>query len=66
MHQLLLLPQVKVVVYMGPGNPSALETLRGLGMEVHGWETFLAQGAAAPVEPSPPKPEDVACIMYTR
>jgi long-chain acyl-CoA synthetase len=58
--------QVGTVVVTGDAPPAAaLAALRAAGMEVHEWAAFLERGAAAPVEPSPPAPSDVACIMYT-
>lgn len=58
--------QVKTVVVMGEGDEAALGALRDAGIAVRAWDEFLAAGEAKPVKPSPPKPDDVACIMYTR
>jgi len=45
---------------------AAVQKIVDAGIKVRGFEEYLAAGAANPVEPTPPSPEDIACIMYTR
>lgn len=60
-------PSVKFVIYHGDPLESDLIRLKS----VHGHLTVLhydvvrESGKSNPVEPVPPKPADLACIMYT-
>lgn len=72
MHlQVNILPSVKhlvnTVVYWGTVSEDVFREAELVGVTVHAYQMFL-QGAAAvePVEAIHPKPEDPACIMYTR
>jgi len=58
--------QVQRLVYLGGGNASALETIRNTGISVFSWSDFVDMGKSKAVQPTPPAPEDIACIMYTR
>lgn len=64
--------QVKNVVIMDDSSKlsaavsSAVDTIKGAGLSVHSWEEFMSLGAGKEFQPDPPKPDDVACIMYTR
>lgn len=44
---------------------AAVKAIEDAGIAVKAWDEFLEDGAASPVEPTPPAAEDVACIMYT-
>ncbi|KAL4549211.1 hypothetical protein Ndes2526B_g04245 [Nannochloris sp. 'desiccata'] len=44
---------------------AAVKKIADAGIEVRGFEEYLAAGAASPVDPTPPKSDDIACIMYT-
>ena len=35
-------------------------------MKVHAFADFLASGAGVELTPTPPTPDDLCCIMYTR
>lgn len=54
------------VVYIGKGDPAALEAIQGVGIAAQSFDDLLASGAGEEVTPVPPKPDDVCCIMYTR
>ncbi|GAA6057343.1 hypothetical protein JCM3770_001102 [Rhodotorula araucariae] len=61
-------PSLKVLVWDGKPDdvpPGALDQLRAAGLAVHSYVEFLALGSSKPVAPSRPKPQDVACLMYT-
>ncbi|BGP43871.1 long-chain fatty acid-CoA ligase [Rhodotorula kratochvilovae] len=61
-------PSLKVLVWDGKPEDvpaGALDTLRAAGLTIHTYDEFVALGASKPVAPSRPKPEDVACLMYT-
>lgn len=61
-------PTVKTVVYDGPAadiKPGALEALERAGVRVHTWDEFVRLGQEKKHAPVRPKPDDVACIMYT-
>lgn len=61
-------PTVKQVVYDGSGSdikPGALEQIRAQGVTVYTWDEFVRLGEEKPSEEVRPKPDDVACIMYT-
>ncbi len=45
---------------------AAAQKIKDAGIEVRGFDEYLAAGAAKPVEPTPPSADDIACIMYTR
>lgn len=45
---------------------AAVKKIADAGIEVRGFEEYLAAGAASPVDPTPTKSDDIACIMYTR
>ena len=61
--------QIKVLVTMSPPTDAAakaaVESIKNAGISVKGWEEYLAEGEASPVDPTPPSPDDIACIMYT-
>lgn len=59
------MPGVKTLVYIGAGVEAAIETAKSAGVAVYSWDEFLTLGEGKPVEPVPPKPEDVCSIMYT-
>ncbi|KAL4529425.1 hypothetical protein Ndes2526A_g04213 [Nannochloris sp. 'desiccata'] len=44
---------------------AAVKKIADAGIEVRGFEEYLAAGAASPVDPTPTKSDDIACIMYT-
>jgi long-chain acyl-CoA synthetase len=52
-------------VYIGKGDPAALEAIQGVGIAAQSFDDLLASGAGEEVTPVPPKPDDVCCIMYT-
>ncbi|GAA5937321.1 hypothetical protein JCM3775_006580 [Rhodotorula graminis] len=61
-------PSLKVLVWDGKPDDvpaGALDKIRNAGVDVHSWDDLVALGAANPVAPSLPQPEDVACLMYT-
>ncbi|BGP58476.1 hypothetical protein JCM8202_003605 [Rhodotorula sphaerocarpa] len=61
-------PTVKQVVCDGSGSdikPGALEQIRAQGVTVYTWDEFVRLGEEKPSEEVRPKPDDVACIMYT-
>jgi long-chain acyl-CoA synthetase len=63
-------PSLKFVVYDGKDSEiasGALETIRAAngGIEVLNFDDFLKSGKENPVEPNPPKPDDMLAIMYT-
>ncbi|CEQ41131.1 SPOSA6832_02830, partial [Sporobolomyces salmonicolor] len=61
-------PSVKVLIYDGPSSDikaGSLEKIKHAGVEVYAWDEFVKLGKDKPHEPTRPKPDDVACIMYT-
>ncbi|GAB4818389.1 hypothetical protein N2152v2_005435 [Parachlorella kessleri] len=57
--------RVKTLVYIGKGDEALLQKARGAGLKVYSFGEFLELGKGRPVEPKPPKPDDLCCIMYT-
>ena len=61
-------PTVRVVIYQGEltdkSLKSKIESTRE-NLKVYSVEELRELGKANPCEPVPPKPEDIACIMYT-
>ncbi len=47
-------------------SKAAAQKIVDAGIQVRGFDEYLAAGAAKPVEPTPPAADDIACIMYTR
>lgn len=63
-------PSLKVLVYDGEAKDvkaGALDTIKAAngGIKVYTFDEFLQLGKDKPSAPNPPKPEDLACIMYT-
>ncbi|POY75016.1 hypothetical protein BMF94_1992 [Rhodotorula taiwanensis] len=61
-------PTVKTVVYDGPASdikPGSLEALKEAGVKVFTWMEFVELGRGHKHPEVRPKPDDVACIMYT-
>jgi len=61
-------PSLKVLVWDGKPDEvpaGALDKIRAAGVDVHSWDDLVALGAANPVAPTLPQPQDVACLMYT-
>lgn len=56
---------VKTVIYVGKGDEAALKACTDAGIKVVSFADFLETGKGAPLTPSPPTPDDIACIMYT-
>lgn len=59
------LTHLKNVVYIDSADPKKVEEAKGLGLEVHSFEELLAVGKTHLVDAQPPKPEDLAMIMFT-
>lgn len=61
--------EIKYVVYNSEGEVKQehIDKLKGdlTYLEVLGFEDLRKLGENNPVEPVPPKPEDLCCIMYT-
>ncbi|KAJ3205346.1 long-chain fatty acid-CoA ligase [Dinochytrium kinnereticum] len=62
-----IVPTLKHVVFNGETTVKMLETLRNDHPHIRfmALEALQRNGVDHPVEPVPPKPEDLACIMYT-
>lgn len=61
-------PSLKVLIYDGQEKEiksGSLEKIKERGIKVFSWEEFLKLGKENPYEPTKPKPDDVATIMYT-
>ena len=62
--------QVKAVVAMAhpsdDAEKAAVKKIEDAGIAVKSWDEYLDEGAAVPFDPTPPEPETIACIMYTR
>ena len=63
-------PSVKVIVYDGPQSEVKAGAVKAIkaandGIKIYTFEEFIELGAKKPVPANPPKPEDIACIMYT-
>ncbi|GAA5990281.1 hypothetical protein JCM5350_002077 [Sporobolomyces pararoseus] len=61
-------PSLKVLIYDGEEKEiksGSLEKIKERGIKVYSWEEFLKLGKENPYEPTKPKPDDVATIMYT-
>lgn len=56
---------VKAVVYLGVGDSASADQLTAAGIKVYSWAQIMEIGKQNAVAPVPPKPEDLACIMYT-
>ena len=62
-------PSIKAVIYndspeMKPADLEKLKSARE-GMQVLSFDELQKSGTDKPVDPTPPGPEDLACIMYT-
>lgn len=61
-------PTVRIVIYQGEltdkSLKSKIESTRE-NLKVYSVDELRELGKANPGEPVPPKPEDIACIMYT-
>ncbi|GAA5879725.1 hypothetical protein JCM1840_006838 [Sporobolomyces johnsonii] len=61
-------PSVKVLIYDGPSSDikaGSLDKIKDAGVKVYAWDEFIQLGKDKPHEPTRPKPDDIACIMYT-
>ncbi|KAG1667988.1 hypothetical protein FOA52_000632 [Chlamydomonas sp. UWO 241] len=56
---------LKSIVFWGAGNDEAVAEIKALGYKVLSFADLLEMGAASPRDPIPPKPTDLATIMYT-
>jgi long-chain acyl-CoA synthetase len=59
---------VKTVVYFGDETDAAKKAAQAAekeGVKVYSFSDFEKLGEGKPAKPTPPKPEDPACIMYT-
>lgn len=62
----LIASQVHTLVYFGDGDIAILDSIKSTGIKVHSWSDFMSMGERKPARVVPPKPDHVACIMYTR
>nr|KAJ3411433.1 long-chain fatty acid-CoA ligase [Polyrhizophydium stewartii] len=60
-------PTLKNIIYTGKATDDQINALKAAHphLTVHSLEEVRQLGARNPVEPIPPKPEDLCCIMYT-
>ncbi|KAJ3271497.1 long-chain fatty acid-CoA ligase [Borealophlyctis nickersoniae] len=60
-------PTLHRVIYSGVANAAVLEKLKSSYSQLtfYTLDEIQELGAANPYEPVPPKPDDIACIMYT-
>jgi len=56
---------IKHIIYCDEPNEEAAEILKNQGISLYSFDEVLQLGADHPCEPTPPSPEDIACIMYT-
>ncbi|GAB4818390.1 hypothetical protein N2152v2_005436 [Parachlorella kessleri] len=56
---------VKTLVHIGAAPEDMVEKARDAGLKVYSFEDFIELGKAQAPVPSPPKPDDFICIMYT-
>jgi long-chain acyl-CoA synthetase len=58
---------LQLVIYFGSVPPQDLSTLREANpsLKVFQYENVVEVGKAHPVDPTPPSPSDLVCIMYT-
>lgn len=58
---------VKFVIYHGEPSEAQLEQLKATHehLTILSYDSLLELGKQNPVEPCPPSPSDLACIMYT-
>ncbi|KAK9821083.1 hypothetical protein WJX74_009888 [Apatococcus lobatus] len=59
------LKTLKAVVVWGNPSKDVVENISKQGIKAFEFSEFCHSGEANPLEPSPPKPQDTACIMYT-
>ncbi|KAI7842469.1 hypothetical protein COHA_003823 [Chlorella ohadii] len=57
--------KVHTLLYIGSGDEAALKVCRDAGIAVHAFTDFVGGSTGEEVTPVPPKPDDLACIMYT-
>jgi len=60
--------KTKNVVYWGRGEPKDEDkaVLKKEGVALQSFQDFLKLGRAKPSKPTPPSPDDICTIMYTR
>ncbi|KAJ1979893.1 long-chain fatty acid-CoA ligase [Dimargaris xerosporica] len=63
-------PKLRHIVYFGRVTDKVQQVLDRFAEEaphvqLHSWDAMLARGQQTPSDPTPPSPEDTACIMYT-
>ncbi|ORX88904.1 acetyl-CoA synthetase-like protein [Basidiobolus meristosporus CBS 931.73] len=60
-------PTLKYIIYSDEANPALIESLRTDFPEIsiHTYEEIRILGEENPIEPNLPKPEELACVMYT-
>lgn len=56
---------VKHVIYIGKGDDAAVKKISDAGIKVSKFYDFLATGSGEELQATPPKPDDICCIMYT-
>lgn len=58
-------PSLKHVIYNGKPDDKAITALESAGVQVITLDALRESGRKTPFPPVPPKPEDLACRMYT-
>jgi long-chain acyl-CoA synthetase len=58
-------PTLKNIVFNGSAKTEVVDALKKAGLNVLNLDELEALGQSHPADPVPPKPEDLACIMYT-
>lgn len=59
------LTHLKTLVYVDEAKEDQLEAAKAKGYQIYSFDEFLAFGAKNQVDARPPKPEDVAMVMFT-
>lgn len=54
------------MIYIGKGDDAAVKKISDAGIKVSKFYDFLATGSGEELQATPPKPDDICCIMYTR
>jgi len=58
-------PTIKHVIFTDKANQQAATAMQDLGITLYSFAEIEKLGSQNPVPHTPPKPEDLACIMYT-
>jgi len=61
------LPNLQNIIYVGKADDEVLRAFNETGRtnNVIPYKDFIELGSRNPIDPTPPRPVDIACVMYT-